>query len=199
MTKYIFNSGGISNAADRGATFFNEIVRGLGTQPKLLFCFFAAPREEWEEKFQIYKAGFTELLPPGFQPNFELASPDKFVAQVKVADAIYLHGGDDHLVQYWLRKFDIPKIWESKTVATNSASSDALSVSFWTCDWRQCMNGLGILPIKFLPHYKSDYGKDDPRGPIDWDAAYQKLSDYGDKSLPIYALKEGEYKILETR
>ena len=59
------------------------------------------------------------------------------------------------------------------------------------------MDGLGILPIKFLAHFKSDFGGDDPRGPIDWDNSYEELKAYQDKDLPIYALKEGEYKVFE--
>jgi hypothetical protein len=60
------------------------------------------------------------------------------------------------------------------------------------------MDGLGILPIKFIPHYKSEtYGNDDTRGPIDWEKAYEDLADYGDKSLPIQALEEGDFVVLE--
>ena len=55
-------------------------------------------------------------MPEGIEAKFELAIPDAFVEQIKQADAIYLHGGDDHLVQYWLKQFDIPKIWEGKKV-----------------------------------------------------------------------------------
>ena len=59
------------------------------------------------------------------------------------------------------------------------------------------MDGLGILPIKFIPHYKSNWGSDDPRGSIDWEAALRELEEYGDASLPIHALEEGEYIVIE--
>ena len=59
------------------------------------------------------------------------------------------------------------------------------------------MEGLGIFPIKFLAHFKSKYGEDDPRGPIDWDKAYAELKEYGEKDLPIYALEEGDWKYFE--
>lgn len=55
---------------------------------------------------------------------------------------------------------------------------------------------LGVLPIKFLAHFKSHYGDIDSRGPIDWDKAYRDLENYGDKSLPIFALEEGIIKFL---
>lgn len=126
-----------------------------------------------------------------------MAFPDTFEEQIQHSDIIYIHGGDDHLIIYWLKRFDIPKIWDGKIVATSSASSDALAQCFWTCDWRQNMNGLGILPIKFLPHYNSPYGNDDPRGPINWDKAHEELKVYGDQSLPIYALEEGQYVVIK--
>lgn len=197
MTKYILNSGGIQNSEDRGKAFFRKIVEGFGGKPKILCCFFAKPREDWEEKYAEYTAGFTAQMPDGVEPNFELAFPDTFENQIKSCDAIYIPGGDDHLMQYWLKQYDLPKLWEGKVVSTNSASSNALAKHFWTCDWRQCMDGMGILPIKFLPHYQSEYGSTDPRGPIDWNKAKQQLEDYGEKGLPIYALKEGEFEVFE--
>lgn len=193
MTKYLLNSGGIRNSADKGKKFFNAIIEDLGSKPHILFCFFAVPREDWEEKYEEYVAGFSKQLQKDRKPSFELAFPDEFSQQIKKADAIYIHGGDDHLLQYWLRQFPLPKLWEGKVVATNSASSNALSTHFWTCDWRKCMDGFGILPIKFLAHFDSEYGKDDPRGQIDWQQAKNDLENYGDKSLPVYSLKEGEF------
>jgi hypothetical protein len=96
-----------------------------------------------------------------------------------------------------LKQFNIPVVWDGKVVATNSASSDALSKHFWTCDWRKNMDGLDILPIKFLPHFNSDYGNNDPLGPIDWAKSYKELESYGDKNLPIYALEEGDFVVIE--
>lgn len=198
MTKYLLNSGGIQNSPDKGEKFFREVLSGYGSSPRLLICAFAQPREDWEEKYAEDVCFFQKLFDGDIQPILDLAFPDMFEEQVHRSDAIYIHGGDDHLVQYWFKKFDLPKLFDGKTVATNSASSHAMSCYFWTCDWRQNMEGLGILPIKFLAHFKSDYGKDDPRGPIDWDAAYSLLQEYGDKDLPIYALQEGEYITLEA-
>ena len=59
------------------------------------------------------------------------------------------------------------------------------------------MDGLGILPVKFFSHYQSDYGNDNPRDPIDWQKGYEELKNYGDTSLPIHALKEGEFIVIE--
>lgn len=196
MTKYILNSGGYKNNPELAKKFFSEIVRGLGNNPRFLVVPFAQPREEWESKFaEDINNRFKSFLGK-VTPIFELAIPDTFEEQVKNTDVVYMHGGDDTLLQYWLKQFDLPKIWEGKVVATSSASSDALSKYFWTCDWRACGDGLGILPIKFLPHFESAFGATDPRGPIDWNKGLAELKNYKE-NLPIHALKEGEYIVIE--
>ncbi len=198
MTKYVLNSGGIKRQPELKKQFHQELVKGLGYNPKFLLCNFAQGREYWEPKFQGYSDAITEDMPEDVKPSFELAMPAEFVEQCKRANVIYFHGGDDHLLQYWMKQFNLAELFKDKVVATNSASSDMLATHHWTCDWRACADGLGILPIKFIPHYRSDFGNDDPRGPIDWQKAYNDLAAYGDKSLPIHALKEGEY-IVEER
>ena len=197
MTKYALNSGGIRRQPNLKRQFHRELVKDLGDMPKILICSFAQPREYWESKFEGYSNAITEDMPKGVHPEYTLAMPSEFVEQCKNADVIYFNGGDDHLLQYWMKQFDLVALFKNKVVATNSASSDTLATHYWTCDWRQCADGLGILPIKFIPHYKSDFGNSDPRGPIDWQEAYSKLEEYGGKDLPIHALKEGEFIIIE--
>ena len=197
MTKYILYSGGMKKSSDKGKKFFEEVFKGLGKNPKLLVCNFAQPRENWEEKFAQDQEHLRELFTEDIEPILTLAFPDKFEQQIKECDAIYIRGGDDHLIQYWLHQFDLPKIWEGKAVSAISAGSNALSTYFWTCDWRQCMDGLGILPIKFLAHYESEYGVNDSRGPVGWERGRSELEKFGDANLPIYALKEGEFEIFE--
>jgi hypothetical protein len=197
MTKYVVNSGGIKNAPNLKKQFHQELVKGLGDTPNFLLCNFAQGREYWEAKLQGYSDTIAEDMPDNVRPSFTLAMPDTFAKQCSEADVIYFHGGDDHLLKYWMSQFDMPVLFKDKVVATNSASSDMLSKHYWTCDWRKCGDGSGILPIKFIPHYQSAFGADDPRGAIDWDKARQELSEYGDKSLKLYALKEGEFEVFE--
>lgn len=197
MTKYVLNSGGIKRQPQLKKKFHRELVKGLSDAPKFVLCNFAQGREYWEPKFQAYSETIIEDMPEGITPSLELAMPLTFKAQCKQADIIYFHGGDDHLLRYWVDQFNLPALFKDKVVATNSASSDMLSVHFWTCDWRECADGLGVLPIKFIPHYDSDFGSDDLRGPINWQKAYDELAAYGDPSLPIHALKEGEFIVRE--
>lgn len=197
MTKYVLNSGGLKNQPDKAKAFLQEVFKGLGPSPRVLISFFAAGREYWETKFEEYSQSYKNLSPEGLTPSFMLAYPDAFVEQVRDSDVILFQGGDATLLRFWLSKFDIPKIWSGKVVAGSSTGSDVFCKYFWTCDWRKCMEGLGFLPIKFIPHFKSSFGNSDPRGPIDWGRAYKELADYGEKGLPIHALEEGEYIVLE--
>lgn len=198
MTKYVLNSGGIKRYPELKKKFHKELIKGLGDNPKFLLCNFAQAREEWEAKFQGYCDTIVEDMPRGVKPSFELALPAAFSEQCHKADIIYIHGGDDHLLQYWMRQFDFVELFKGKVVAGNSAGSDMLATHHWTCDWRACADGLGILPIKFIPHYQSSFGDSDPRGPIDWKKAYDDLATYGDTNLPIHALKEGEFIVIEA-
>ena len=197
MTKYVLNSGGIKHQPELKKKFHQELVKGLGNNPKFLLCNFAQGREYWETKFQGYADAIAEDMPAGVGPSFALALPADFVMQCAQADVIYFHGGDDHLLQYWIKQFDYRTLFKDKVVAGNSAGADMVATHHWTCDWRACADGLGILPIKFIPHYQSAFGDADPRGPIDWVKAYNDLAAYGDTSLPIYALKEGEFIVME--
>jgi hypothetical protein len=197
MTKYVLNSGGIKRKPELKRKFHRELIASLGNNPKFVLCNFAEGREYWEPKFGSYADGITEDMPEDVYPSFELAMPATFTEQCRRADIIYFLGGDDYLLRYWLQQFELIELFKDKVVATTSASSDALVAQYWTCDWRQCADGFGILPIKFIPHYQSSFGDLDPRGPIDWQKAYDELAAYGDTSLPIHALQEGEYIVFE--
>jgi peptidase E len=196
MTKYILNSGGLKNNPDKADKFHQEIIKDLGDSPRLLFCFFAQPREYWEEKFTDYSQRFLASMDKDINPQIELAFTESFISQLKASDAVIIYGGDDNLLLYYLKQYKLPTIWEGKVVAGSSAGSDALVKHFWASDWRRNMDGLGILPIKFIPHYQSNHNDYGLREKIDWQEAYQDLKNY-EEDLPIYALKEGEYIVIE--
>lgn len=78
MTKYILNSGVLSNNLPAAKRFTAEIVGGFEANPKNIFCFFSQPREDWEERFSKYTTRFIEWCPEGVRVDFELAFPDTF-------------------------------------------------------------------------------------------------------------------------
>ena len=198
MTKYILNSGGTKNFPEKEKAFVDEILKDLSGEVRVLYCFFAQPREHWETKFIKYQEDFKKLAGENYQLTFDLALPDQFEKQVMENDIILIQGGDGYLLKTWLKKFDLIKLFDKKVVAGNSAGSAILSSSFWSVSWRKCMDGLGILPMKFMPHFHSEtFDIDDPRGTIDWEKAYDEMKEYVDKTLPIHALEEGDFVVIE--
>ena len=135
MTKYVLNGGAVKKDKEKAKKFFAEVLAGLGGRPKILICCFAEKREDWDECYKKDLEIFPAFFPEGVSPEMILAYPETFEKQIAESDVVYIHGGDDHLLQYWLRKFDIPRVWQDKVVATSSASSDALARHFFTCDW----------------------------------------------------------------
>lgn len=192
MIRFLLNSGGVYSTGDRGKKYINDALSDKGSNPKILICLFPLVFDDWFKRYDKYKVDIDELAEDR-HPIYDLAFPDTFATQCSWADVVIIHGGDDHLTMFWLQQFDLRSIWEGKTIAAQSASIDALSSSFWTCNWRRCFNGLGIVPLRFLTHYNSNWGLDDHRGPIDWQAARRELEQYGDVTHPVYALEEGEY------
>ncbi len=193
MTKYILNSGGLKSHPEAARAYFAELLDGLGNEPKLLWCFFATLPDDTNVRFKKYTKLFEDYYPKGVHPISTNAKVDTFAEQVVTSDAIYMHGGSIKPLYDILKQYDLIKLFKGKHIGTNSASSMVLAKHAWSCDKREPDEWLGIFPIKFLAHYKSSYGSRDPRGPIDWDAAYEDLAQYGDTTLPIHALKEGEF------
>ncbi|MES2931620.1 MAG: hypothetical protein V4682_02890 [Patescibacteria group bacterium] len=81
---------------------------------------------------------------------------------------------------------------QGKTVAGTSAGVCFLSRYYYSLSNLEVREGLGLLPVKALVHYRSDYNAPN----IDWDVAYQTLDEYGE-NLPILALPEGGFEIIE--
>lgn len=190
-------SGGLKTEAEAAQAYFAELLDGLGDKPKLLWCFFATLPDDCTERFEKYTKLFKNYMPEGVDPINTNATVDDFEKQVREADAIYMHGGTVAPLKKILGTYDLSKLFDGKSVGTNSASSMVLARHTWSCDERVLEDGLGIFPIKFLAHFNSDYGSDDPRGPVDWEGAYEELKNYGDTNLPVYALEEGQFVVME--
>ncbi len=191
MTKYILAGGYLHNASDGGRAFCEELIKNINKKPvKILDCMFARFLNSWEIKFKEDGEFFSKYI-----NNFELilASQENFLEQVKSADIVFLRGGETELLLERLNKTgNWVKELEGKTLVGTSAGGDVISKYSWNLDLKKVEECLGLLPIKFIPHWHSDY--DSPN--IDWQKAFQELKEYKE-DLPIYALKEGEFKVFE--
>ncbi len=111
------------------------------------------------------------------------ADPDKFEDQVKHADAIYFHGGTTSKLLEALKRFpNLASLLAGKTIAGESAGANVMGRYSYSKSADGVLEGLGLLPIKVIPHYSNDYAV--------------KLDGVGE-DLELVALKEYEFKVYE--
>lgn len=190
MIKYILVGGYIQKTADRGRAFCEELVKSVDVyRPvKILDCMFARPINSWDEKLTEDNQMLSEFI-----TNFVLilADVNKFEEQVKDADVIFLRGGEtDILIDLLKKTGDWTKNLEGKTVAGTSAGAMAIAKYSHALEQDKLMEGLGLLPVKVIAHWKSDVYE------VDWERALKEIKEYKE-DLPVYALTEGEFVVIE--
>lgn len=193
MTKYILLGGYAKKAADGGKAFCEELVRGFEQPVRILDCMFAASEDTWSERFAGDKEMFAKHL-PGVELDFKLATVSEFFEQVKWANAIFLRGGEPSDLMSGLNQSPgWEKELEGKTLAGTSAGAEAISTYYHELSMGKIGHGLGLLPVKVVPHWLSDYNAPN----VDWDKAYAELKEYKE-DLEMLALAEGEFKVITT-
>lgn len=159
-------------------------------QLHILSCQFSQAEEEWQERFESFKPFFRQAF--GEDMTAELALADSFAEQAKKADVIYLHGGHTDWLKKHLEPYDARQLFKDKIVIGSSAGAQFLSTKYWTCGNRRVGDGMKLTPLNAMVHYNSDYGSDDPRGPIDWKAAKAELQKaIGNKEITL--IPEGKF------
>lgn len=194
MTRYILVGGYPRKAPDGGKAFAEELVKGFDDPIRILECLFARPRENWEEAFAQDKTFFISHLSDK-KLEFQLADPERFKEQVIWAHAIYIRGGASEAAFLQLQKKSggWEKELKGKTLAGSSAGADIISTYYYGLDDLKIGNGLGLLPVKVIPHFRSDYNAPN----IDWNRAEIELRAYK-KSLPLIKLAEGQFEVIEN-
>lgn len=179
MIRYILVGGYPWKATDGGKAFAEACVEGTKDPAIILVCLFAREESEWGQAYSEDIARFTAQLPDR-QLKFIMATREQFAEQVAQADVIYLRGGaTEQLVTAlreniaWLDNLD------GKTLVGTSTGADAIATYYY---------GLGLLPIKVLVHYESDYGD----GTINWREVYKDLDAYKE-SLEVLPIREGQF------
>lgn len=194
-TQYILHGGNIRTSKDEGKAYFEAIVRGLGEIPRILLCFYAQPREVWEEKFSEWTARISSKLPT-IKPEFEMALPENFEKQSVRSDVLFLYGGDNQLLLEQTKKTKnfTGLLLNYRVVTGSSAGAIILSNYSWGCDRRQIFKGLAVVPVNTIVHFGGLYGGDDARGPIDWQKAEQELREVVGKNAQVICLREGQFE-----
>lgn len=192
MTKFILAGGYPTKTEDGGALFAQELVKGFDEPVRILDCLFARPEDTWTEVFQKDRLFFSSKLKQNI--ILELAEPGQFVEQLRRADVVYFRGGTTKSLIAALKGcVGWEKELESKTVAGTSAGANFLAKYYYSLGNLEVHEGLGVLPIKVIVHYESDFNAPN----IHWDTAYQDLKVAGEE-LPIYPIREGEFDVIES-
>jgi len=192
--KYILLGGYPSRASDGGKAFLEEFINGFEESVKILDCVFARPQGEWEEKVTEDREFFKTHL-TGKKFKIELAQPEKFIDQVKWANAIYFCGGrTSQLKKILAESPGWERELEGKTIAGTSAGANMIAKYYYGLDGLRIGKGLGLLPIKVLVHYRSDYNAPN----IDWNKTYAELKNHKE-DLPLLTLAEGQFEVIMSQ
>ena len=160
-TKFVLN-GGFSPEKEKveidRSAFYREILREAPEGAKVLIVLFAKDDPE-RIKASIPKiaSAFNDTKE---QKNIiiEIANENDFIAQIQSSDVVYFSGGVSLKLLETLKKY--PKLEESlegKTIAGESAGANVFCKYFYSPHADGVFEGLGLLSIKIIPHYKIEY------------------------------------------
>ena len=155
MTKYVLHGGSSSRDILNNKEFFREITANLADSATILVVCYAIEHRDWNTVIEADKKIFSRTIPDK-DLKFLLADKEinTFLDQIRSADAIYIHGGNSHILKDYLDKIiDLESVWKDKVIAGSSAGALVLGKYFYENDDDTCNEGLGILPFKIFCHY----------------------------------------------
>jgi len=196
MTKFVLSSGAIKNTPNF-KKFVGDIFKESDSRPKVLLCFFAEPREDWEDKFTIFSELIKKDIDNKISPELTLASQENFEQEIMNADIIYFYGGDFEILKHRLKQYNLRKLLQDKVVAGSSSGFAIFVKTFFDSDYRKVSYGLDFISIKTMPHFGEKI-TDPVRGELNWRKAEEELKNAEPKDLETTKIKAGEYKIFEV-
>jgi peptidase E len=191
MNRYIFHGGCATQENETNRAFFSEVVKDIPNGGSLLLVYFASRDDNFTEKIESDTERFRGVAVSSI--NIAVATKENFINQVKEADAIYLRGGSTEKLINTLREYpDFERALKStpKTVAGSSAGAYALSTYFSSHYEDIADQGLGIVPVRVVTHYKSE--KMPPRA-----GAVEALKTTAEE-LPIIITEETQWSVFPS-
>lgn len=165
-TKFILHGGFTpGNQNENNSDFYKEILKNAPEKTKILLVPFAKDVERIPITTERVKGEFNKVKNQK-ELDFEVANEKSFLEQIKLADIIYFQGGITLKLLETLKKFpEMKDLLGGKIVAGESAGANIFAEFFYSPNANGVFEGLGILPIKIIPHYKKEYeGKLDQVG-----------------------------------
>ena len=187
MTIFILHGGYTSTPVERNKVFYQEIVKRMPDNGKILFIYFAQDESKWSELLEndrqkIENCGIERKL------RLELAKPSiRLSEQISAADCVYIRGGKDDKLRKELEKINVLEdLVRGKIVVGISAGANILSRYFYRNSTQQVEEGLRVLQIKVFCHYNPD--KKDK---------LEELKAY-EENLPVYTIPEADFIVIEN-
>ena len=180
-TKFILHGGFTpGNKEENNSDFYKEILKDAPEKAKILIVPFAKDIERMPITTERVKGEFNQNRHQE-KLDFEVANEESFIKQVESADIIYFQGGVSLKLLQTLKKFpDLKDSLKGKVVAGESAGANVLSSVFYSPKADDVFEGLGLVPVKIIPHYS--------------EILRNKFDGYND-SLESLFLPEYKYKV----
>lgn len=189
LVKKIIVVGGYPHKAkDGGKAFYKSLVADFSEPVKVLMCFFARPKDNWQDAFLQDKNYFATNL-PNVKVEIKLATHENFIEELKWCNSIYFRGGDIDLVPLMSEYSDWQNYLDGKIVAGSSMGAYMLSKYYFDISSNTIKNGTGTTNTKVIVHWKSQLPE---YVNTKWEEGLKELTEYKE-NLPIYKLAEGEF------
>ncbi len=157
QTKFILNGGFNIQSGKENNEFYKEILLDAPESSKVLLVFFAKEDERIADATERVKSEFIKNS-GAKKLTFETADKKNFLDQIQATDIIYLAGGKTAKLLETLKGIiGLVESIRGKIVAGESAGANALASYSYSPKAEAILQGLGVLPIKLIPHYKEEY------------------------------------------
>ena len=180
-TKFVLHGGlNPERLEENNAAFYREILADTPKELSILIAPFAKDIERIPVTTERVMSMFNKNKGDK-NLNFQIANEESFIKQIESADIVFFQGGKSSKLLETIKEY--PNLEESlkgKIIAGESAGANVLGKFFYSPNADQISEGLGILPIKIIPHFKKEY---------------ENKLDKINVNLELVSLQEYEYKI----
>lgn len=181
-TKYILHGGSAQHTNTENDKFYREILKDTGNSVKILLVHFAGSPDRAKLNKTIDTAQF-ERNRGNKKLTFQIALQKDFYNQIDWADIIYFGGGTTVKLLDELHNFKGLKAkFQGKIVAGESAGANFLAAYCYSKSGGGIIKCLGILPIKFIPHFTGEHKEE-----------FEKI----EKNLETVALTNYQFRVFE--
>ena len=186
MTRFILHGGYTNVDNEQNSNFWRELSQYTPDGGNILLVNFSRKDDEMNKYFEEDKNRILKEI-HNKKFIFSLASKENFMEQIKIANTIYMRGGNTEKLLDTLKQYhDFSKSLTGKVVSGDSAGAYVLA-KYYPVSNGKVNEGLGILPIRIICHYEN------PRFEFKNDLLI--LMEQYPKDLELVILRDFEYRV----